>query len=255
MPQTLRFSQSSQDETAVGDGVDPAEAAQPDVAKQDEANMRRALGMLGGTRSASTTGRAAGPAGSRLPMAKAVQERRASPQLSTNPRRHRFVQDGDVPVTIMRRPEHAPDAAAAAAGSLASRLEAMQASLVAEHAARERAERASEEAQATIRDLRTKLAHMELAREEAADLARRIEEPVPAPAPAEVAADEDKSPRRTRGLGKRTLLARGLLGETEAGNEHAATRPTRAPREPKPVKWWVRPRTRRSEPKTADLGT
>ena len=220
MPQTLRSSQPLHDDDGDPNPTASAEAALHDAAKQDEANMRRALGMLGGA-----GGKPRSPQASPKPN----PDRRPSPApLSSNPRRHRFVQDGDVPVTVMRRPEGAPEAPAGASPS--NRLDAVQALLTAERAQRERADRALDEAQGVIRDLRTKLAHMELAREEAL-------RPKPVEAATEVGA-ADASPaeierpaRRTRGPGKKTMAER-------------AAKPAR---EPKPIKWWVKPRARKVE--------
>jgi chromosome segregation protein len=85
--------------------------------------------------------------------------------------RRRFVQDGDVPVTVLRRdgghdtlaqrPSHA------GGGPTSSRLQRVEAALAAETAARERAERMLHEAHAVVRDLQTKIGHAELARNEA----------------------------------------------------------------------------------------
>ncbi len=99
--------------------------------------------------------------------------------------RRRFVQDGEVPVTVIRR--DAPDGFAArqgtgvpmaggAAGPTASRLQRAETALAAESAARERAERALNEAQATIRDLQTKLGHADLAKNEVLEQVRRERE-------------------------------------------------------------------------------
>jgi hypothetical protein len=79
--------------------------------------------------------------------------------------RRRFVQDGDVPVTVVRRnPAAEPDL---------SRLQRVEAQLAAETAARAQAERALAEAQSQTRDLQTKLGHAELAKTEAQDTVRR----------------------------------------------------------------------------------
>ena len=91
--------------------------------------------------------------------------------------RRRFVQDGDIPVTIVRR-EHSADMLArpAAATPSSSRLQRTEAALAAETAARERAERALAEAHAVVRDLQTKLGHAALAKDEAAAALRRERE-------------------------------------------------------------------------------
>ena len=115
--------------------------------------MRRALGLTGDRavrNSPPPTERPqAGPPG------------RATGRSSADKPRHRFVQDGTVPVTILNR--HRPDEAE---GSPASRT-AIEAALRDERAARDRAERSLQEALATVRDLQTKLGHAELAHREA----------------------------------------------------------------------------------------
>lgn len=206
MPQILRSSKDTEIPDNGRQEVARDEAAQRDAAQADEANMRRALGMLGGT---------ARPA---QVQQQARDRRPASPAIAS-PRRHRFVQDGDVPVTMMRaRADNPAEAPSVSGASPVNRLDALQAAFTAEHAARERAERALEEAQAMIRDLRTKLAHMELAREEALRPRAQTEAaPEPQPAPVE-------KPRR----------------------KLAVARPPRAPKEPKPVKWWVKPRAKKA---------
>jgi septal ring factor EnvC (AmiA/AmiB activator) len=79
----------------------------------------------------------------------------------SHPQRRRFVRDGEVPVTVLHR-EHHPDGETGI-----NQLDATRQALRSETAARERAERSLEEAQTTIRDLQTKLAHERLAKDEA----------------------------------------------------------------------------------------
>jgi uncharacterized protein (DUF4415 family) len=94
--------------------------------------------------------------------------------------RRRFVQDGDIPVTVLRRdqgheaPAHRGVAAPAAPTS--SRLQRTEAALAAETAAREKAERSLAETQSVVRDLQTKIGHAELARNEAVEALRRERE-------------------------------------------------------------------------------
>ncbi len=80
--------------------------------------------------------------------------------------RQRFVQDGDVPVTIVSRPKHR-DGTDLGAPSI-NRISAAEAAMATERTARLRAERALQEAHAVIHDLQTKQAHAEFARSEAA---------------------------------------------------------------------------------------
>ena len=111
--------------------------------------MRRALGLTGDRGSPPRTERPqAGP-----------QVRPVS-RPSADKQRHRFVQDGDVPVTVLTR--HRPDEAD---GLSASRA-AAEAALQDERAARAKAERSLQDALATVHDLQTKLGHAELAHRE-----------------------------------------------------------------------------------------
>jgi hypothetical protein len=164
-----------------------------------EAKMRRALGL----------------------------ERRPSPPQGTDghthPRhRHRFVRDGEVPVVMVQ--SHADQPAAPrpdpAAGLLAE-----------ERAARERGERALAAAQATIRDLQTKLAHVTLARDEAvAALQAMTDERAAAAREAALAAPPPPAPPavpRRRGRPPKPAAA------------DAADAPPRRNLE-KPVQWWRR---------------
>jgi hypothetical protein len=115
-----------------------------------ETQMRRALGLQ------ST----AAPPGEAVPPPTPVGPHRPA---------RRFVRDGEVAVSLVHRE--------AAAGT--NRLDAARLALEAQTVARERAERQLVEAQETIRELRTQLAHERLARDEAvqrADQARQASE-------------------------------------------------------------------------------
>jgi len=191
----------------------PAHAVPLDIGG-DEARMRRALGLQGASSSHST------------------------PQRSDRPRsRHRFVQDGEVPVVVLNSPR-APDAGPDA-------QTATHAALEGERAARTKADQALAEAQATIRSLQAKLAHAELAHAEALTAERRSREH------AETAL-RDAGATRTR-----TIAHSGTAGaaqEREAAKSMAPkaargrpAKPAKArsattgakTREPKPVKWWL----------------
>src|ERR1700719_2547288 len=108
-----------------------------------ETQMRHALGLHGHAPKRSTTG-------------------------GSQPHRHRFVRDGEVPVTVIRR-DHQPDGEHGA-----NQLDAARQAIRSE-AAKERAERQLAEAQAMIRDLQTKLGHERLAKAEALETVRRLE--------------------------------------------------------------------------------
>lgn len=86
-----------------------------------------------------------------------------------HPPRRRFVHDGEVPVTVVRR-EHHHDGETGT-----NQLEAARQAIRSQAAAKERAERALEDAHVTIRDLQTKLGHERLGKVEALDAVRRAE--------------------------------------------------------------------------------
>jgi hypothetical protein len=213
--------------------------------------MRRALGLNGVPRTHH------GPPAADHPET-AARQRKFTP----GPHRRRFAQDGDIPTTFLRRDTGEE-------GQAPSRLEAAEAALTHDTTARERAERALQEAQAHIHDLQTKLGHAELARQEALQAAERerqatatlrsemlalrarLEAP-PARAPHSEPAE---MPRRGRGRPRVREKApepprETPLKETSRPQKRATTRKTKAPeREPKPVKWWIKPRgTRAKQP-------
>ena len=109
-----------------------------------ETQMRHVLGLHGGAPTRSTTS-------------------------GSQPQRRRFVRDGEVPVTVIRR-DHQPDSEHGA-----NQLDAARQSLRSEAAAREHAERSLTDAQVLIRDLQTKLAHERLAKDEALEAVQRAE--------------------------------------------------------------------------------
>ncbi len=86
-----------------------------------------------------------------------------------HPPRRRFVHDGEVPVTVVRR-EHHHDGETGT-----NQLEAARQAIRAQAAAKERAERALDDAHVAIRDLQTKLGHERLGKVEALDAVRRAE--------------------------------------------------------------------------------
>jgi hypothetical protein len=150
----------------------PAESpalGEPGHVDEAESQMRRALGLLGDS-----------------PRHRPDQERMDQPPRGMGDRfsgglhRRRFVQDGDVPVTVLRRdpgyeqPAHRGAPSAPAPSS--SRLQRTEAALAAETAARERLERSLAETQNIVRDLQTKIGHAELAKTEAVDTLRRERE-------------------------------------------------------------------------------
>ena len=128
----------------------------PSPAMEDaEAQMRRALGLFGDApKSRSDGGERAEPA-----------QRSGGGVFTQNTHRRRFVQDGEVPVTVVRRDD--PASAAPPMGPSYSRLHRVEAALQTESTTRERAERALQEAQAAVQALRTKMGHNDLAKNEA----------------------------------------------------------------------------------------
>ena len=127
-----------------------------------EQQMRKALGLYGDSPRTRPDGDRSEPA------------QRAGGGFMQGVHRRRFVQDGEVPVTVVRR--DAPDAAhpgTGAASPTSSRLQRVEAALVAETAGRERAERALHEAQAAVQALQTKIGHNDLAKNEAVAASKR----------------------------------------------------------------------------------
>lgn len=120
--------------------------------------MRRALGLTsdhaGRSSPAQPEQPPAGPPG------------RVAGRSSSDKPRHRFVQDGAVPVTIVNR--HRPNEA----DGLSASHPAIEVALQDERAARTKAERSLLEALATVHDLQTKLGQAELAHREASAAAQ-----------------------------------------------------------------------------------
>ena len=167
-----------------------------------EQRMRRALGL-------NTTGKA-GP--------QVVHQQRADQARA----RHRFVQDGGVPVTVLN---HRTDEVAA----LKERLAEVQAALEAERAAHAATRRSVAEHQAASQALQTRLAHADLAHREALQQEQRA---LAAAQEALAAAQQTRRPRAT------------LAAEPDATQPAAAPRPrgrprTAPPKEAKPVRWWT----------------
>ena len=229
--------------------------------------MRRALGLTG-----DCAVRSSGPQTERL---QAGPPGRPAGRSSADKPRHRFVQDGAVPVTILNR--HRPDEAD---GPPMNRA-AVEAALQDERAARDRTERSLQEALATVRDLQTKLGHAELAHREASATAQaaraeadalraeygeqalRWTEDLAAERAARLAAEaaltgatHAREPaKRTRVL---ALAAQPALDLEDALRAPKAKAPVKAAvkrtrkaasepgrHEPEPVKWWLRSVRRR----------
>ena len=223
--------------------------------------MRRALGLTGDRGSRGSPPRTERP--------QAGPQVRPASRLSADKQRHRFVQDGDVPVTVLTR--HRPDEAE---GLSASRT-AAEAALQDERAARAKAERSLQDALATVHDLQTKLGHAELAHRELSATAQAAR----AEADALRAEHQEQALRWTEDLAAERatrLAAEASLAEATRAREPAKRTRVSAPaaqpaldlqdtspalmakapdkpaakqtckaaleprrREPQPVKWWL----------------
>ena len=140
--------------------------------------------------------------------------------------RHRFVNDGDVPVVVVHsRPDQPaparPDRSAAQLGE--------------ERTARERVERALAAANARIRELETQVVHVSLARDEALSALREAQEqlvvarmPPPAPARPAQADAPTQPPVRRRGRPPKVKTDRPAPPAKSRGKAQ------------QPVKWWVK---------------
>lgn len=130
--------------------------------RAEEAQMRHALGLDGHQMQAPRPDEQPPPPGP------------GHDRLSLHRPPRRFVKDGEVPVTVVRR-THPTEGVASIAPAASNQLEAARQTIRSQAVATERAERALNDAQAAIRDLRTKLAHERMAKEEAFQTVRRLE--------------------------------------------------------------------------------
>ncbi len=178
----------------------------PNDSQSTEIRMRRALGLQGPARAA--------------PQQRADQARP----------RHRFVQDGGVPVVVLNsRGDNDPVAA------FKARVAEMEAALDAERNAHGATKRTLQEMQASVQALQTRLAHAEFAHGEAVAAERRARKEA-----------EDSLQAR---LALEAEQAASSVGEAPAAAvvsapKKAARRMARVPRapkvaEPQPVKWWL----------------
>lgn len=123
--------------------------------------MRHALGLDGQTQAPHPTDHAPAPA-------------QMTDRLSLHRPPRRFVKDGEVQVTTVRR-SHPTEMAGGLGPAAHTQLEAARQTIRSQAITVERAERALADAQTAIRDLRTKLAHERMAREEVLQQLRRVE--------------------------------------------------------------------------------
>ncbi len=137
--------------------------------------------------------------GSRRRLLRVPAPVRPAPNGSPRPHR-RFIRDGEVPVEVVHHE-----------GAGTNQLDTARQAIRALTAARDQAERHLAEAQATIRDLETKLAHERLARDEAAQRAAAEKE------------DSDKALQSARaGLEAETAARRAAEEQLAAALERCA---------------------------------
>jgi hypothetical protein len=129
--------------------------------RAEEAQMRHALGL-------DSPAQPLAP-----PVNNDVTPSPAPERLTLHRPPRRFVKDGEVPVTVVRRTP--ADGVSGLGPAAMSQLEAARQTIRSQAVATERAERALADAQATIRDLRTKLEHERMARDEALQAVSRAE--------------------------------------------------------------------------------
>lgn len=164
--------------------------------------------------------------------------------------RHRFVQDGGVPVTVLN---HRTDETAA----LRERISALEASLDAERAAHAATRRTSAEQQTQLQSLETRLGHTELAHRDAIALEQRAQTTLkdhiaqlqaarPARAPRAEPALEPRAPRTestAETAPPATPEGGDLFGTADADSADVPRKRGRprlhAFKDPKPVRWWT----------------
>lgn len=240
--------------------------------------MRRALGLTGGVDSRNDQQR---PEPQRPKLAVRAPARSSDRPSGDRPRQ-RFVNDGEVPVTIVsRHRHHEADAPAAPA---VGRIGVVETALANERAARAAVERSLQEALATVHDLQTKQGHAELAQREASEAARAAHEAAirglrvewqeretrlaeelaaerDARAAAEAALDEaiiarEWAERELRAAlatrpAVKPMTAGATIPKPKAATARSPAKRTRkaaaAPkqREPQPVKWWLKTASKR----------
>ncbi len=171
-----------------------------------EIRMRRALGLQGSSRAA--------------PQQRADQARP----------RHRFVQDGGVPVVILNsRGDNDPTA------PFKARVAELEVALDAERNAHGATKRALHESQAGVQALQTRLAHTEFAHSEALAAERNARKDAEESLQAQITAQAEQPAAH--------IATVSSIEITSSAKKTArkAPRTLRAPKvvEPQPVKWWL----------------
>ncbi len=147
------------------DGLDDMDSGH--AAEQSETRMRQALERLSGERFGGA------PRPQPAPHSPTHSPAQSSSFSSAGPRRHRYVQDGEVPVVqISPAGGRRRDVMSSAPVPSDAPADNLRQAVAQERAGRMRAEQALERAQATIHALETRLGHAEITQREAADLAR-----------------------------------------------------------------------------------
>jgi hypothetical protein len=181
--------------------------------------------------------------------------------------RRRFVRDGEVDVTVLRR---GTEPGALPPAQLGRQLEAAKAALADEAAARNQIARSLEEASGIIRTLQTKLQHAEMARDEAITaLEQRAAE-------AAVPEQPDTDPQRVAALEEALHAAKEQLNRERqaheatkrqlSNQERLVAELSREPKkpieeafpfeQPQPVAWWLntkpKPKRRKASPASSE---
>lgn len=178
----------------------------PSDTQATESRMRRALGLQGPSR--------------QPPQQRADQVRP----------RHRFVQDGGVPVVVLNsRGDNDPTA------GFKTRVAELEAALETERAAHGATRRSLQDAQAALQASQTRLAHAELAHAEALTIERRAREAAEESLQSRMAAPAEQPP---------DLPLADLTPVAPVKPKPVARKTPRVPRvpkvnEPQPVKWWL----------------
>jgi hypothetical protein len=161
-----------------------------------------------------------------LPDDPSPAPRDAQPVLAgaARPHRHRFVRDGEVPVTVVRR-DHDD-------GGGINRVDAARQALREQVAAREQAERLLQEARTAIQMLETKLAHGRIGMDETL---RRLEDELAAERTARQGAEEHRNKAIADRQDAEQRLRKAMAGQEVAGlglnrnggSRHTARRDTK----------------------------
>ncbi|MBC7799627.1 MAG: hypothetical protein H7Z10_03310 [Gemmatimonadaceae bacterium] len=178
--------------------ISPSAADPASDTQSAESQMRRALGLQGSSRQA--------------PQQRADQARP----------RHRFVQDGGVPVVVLNRSSDSDPTT-----PLKARITELLANVEAERAAHAATRRTLQEAQGTIQALQTRIAHSDLAHADALAAERR--------------ARKDAEEQREEAAAPKPVAPKPVAVKPAVIKPPRAPRVARAakPREAKPVKWWL----------------